>query len=219
MKNSVKTQRQAFTLVELLVAMTVFSIFIAVVSSSYLFLSRSLRDARVVQDQNAEIISVMDTMIDEARVTAIDYECYIGTEGICYYVEQGTENLVDDGIISSSYLVLRSADGSNRTIFRIYEENLLMLKQVRQADNWVAADGFENLEEEPFGFETLQSDKVKINNGKFYLSPNRNPYNYEAGDLRYQPQVTIDLVFETSSQVRKEIKVPIKTTISTRVYR
>ncbi len=212
-----KFNKVAFTLIELVVAMTVFSIFIAVVSSSYLFISRTLRDSQLSQEMNADVIFIMDKIIDEIRVSSIDFDCYSGNESICSEVELSAENLDSDGVLSSTYLVLLSPDKQTRTFFRVKDSKIQIFKQQKQNDIWISASGFEDLDDQSSGFQDLSSDKLTVSKGIFQISPNLDPYSDKKG-LKYQPQVMIDFEFESGGQIRQEIKIPIKTTISTRYY-
>ncbi|OGJ51258.1 hypothetical protein A2307_00275 [Candidatus Peregrinibacteria bacterium RIFOXYB2_FULL_33_20] len=217
---SSKKDNPAFTLVELLTAMTIFATFIAVISSSYIFLMRSLRDAQITKNVTSEVMQVVQSISDNIRVDAVDYDCYNGnSSSLCGYIEAESSNQGEGGILKSSYLVLKNYNETGKIIYRIKDGHLQVLKQSLKDDLWVAGDGFENSLKEPFGFKDLMSSNVNISDGKFLIAPYQNPFNKSAeSDLRFQPQVTIKINFQTSSQVRKEIKVPIETTISTRIY-
>src|SRR3989339_725021 len=211
-----KIRQNAFTLIELTVAITIFSVFIAVMSSSYLFITRMIRDTQVAKNVNAEVVEVIDNIVNSARVSLIDYDCYSGdinTDFVCIYIDGESDEGLEDGILKSSYLVLLSPEKDKRTIFRIKENKAQILKQTWINEQFVADDGFENIDAEPLGFKDLTSANVVVTEGKFYITPNKDPF-VSFMNLQYQPQVTVKMIFESKGQVRTKISIPIKTTVT-----
>lgn len=216
MKNN---NKKAFTLVELITAITIFSLFIAVISSSYIFLIGTLREAQSTKDFNAEVMDSVDRMAEEIRISAIDYNCYSGnSHPVCSSAESSSSNGDSDGILDSSYLVLLNIDQTKRTIFRIKDSKLQILKQTLVENSWNADDGFENLDKEPYGFMDLTSAGVLVNEGKFHITPNQDPYASSFNELQYQPQVTLDFEFQNNLFKKRPIILPIHTTSVSRVY-
>ncbi len=101
-------EKQGFTLVEMLIAMTVFLIFIGVVMNSYFGIVRSMHEANEYRIMYAEARHVFDRLSDEIRNSAIIYY-----EAVSY--QSGIDKLR-----------LMATDGSYQKTFEYDGENLVL---------------------------------------------------------------------------------------------
>jgi prepilin-type N-terminal cleavage/methylation domain-containing protein len=211
-----------FTLIEMIVSITIFSTFVGVISSSYIYIMNTLNDAEIVKDINADILSTVESITDDIKVSKIDYDCYSAEDktAICNEIEVNTPNEnVNNGYLVTKYLALQSHNGLNRVIYRVNKEKIQVLRQVFDSENniWKADYGFSENDEEPFGFKNVNGEQIKVNDAWFYITPYKNPFDsssLEFDNLQYQPQVTLRMEFKGSSQIRQNITIPIQTTVT-----
>mgnify|MGYP003405314414 FL=1 len=220
MKNNLrKNTKKAFTLVELLISMVIFVIFLGVVSSSYISIVRAQKHANEVRKIYSDIRTFVDTLNEEIRLSSLDYDCY---EGRVDFIG-GTLNTCEQGIsISqgrSDYLSLMRKDGLEKTLFYYNrdEAKMYVKKWLRAESGWITAPGFED------GYRSLLSDIVKIENFAFAISPDKNPYSsdpliYTNNSTQFQPKVTIFLTATSRSDNTADFHFDFQTTISSRIY-
>ena len=68
--------KKGFTLVELLVSIAIFVVFLGVVSVSYIGIVREQRQANEVRKMYTEVRSFVEDLSQDMRLGSIDYECY-----------------------------------------------------------------------------------------------------------------------------------------------
>ncbi len=204
---------KGFTLVELLIAMTVFAIFIAILASSYLFLTRSQRDTNELRKLYSEGRFLMDEVVSVARGSQIAYECYdavLSGDGTCY--DSSLEPI--SGTISGTALAVMNPEGK-RVVVKLDEcEESACLKKVVQVmgeTGWVPSedDGYYSNSEE--GFQTLNLENIEVNSAHFVISPG-------VESAPEAPHVSIYLSLTGDSQIRDEVNFDIQTTVSLRDY-
>lgn len=204
--------KKGFTLVELLVAITMFMIFITSISSAYLDIARSQREANAVRAIYSEIRYIFDLISSEARSKTIDYGC----PG-----DSGCSDL--NGLPVSSYLALVDGDGMSRTVFLIEEDfseekkKLYYYKEKKDANSlvWNRAEGFEG------GYQEIDLKNIKIENFVFEKSPLVDPFDPEnigCGAVQFQPAVSLYTTISSVNEQAKNFKIDLQTTISSRVY-
>ncbi|MBU0667718.1 prepilin-type N-terminal cleavage/methylation domain-containing protein, partial [Patescibacteria group bacterium] len=74
--NKIRGNKDGFTLVELLVSMMIFMIFLGIVGQAYISIVRAQRDANEVRKMYSDVRSVMDLMAEQIRLGSVDYDCY-----------------------------------------------------------------------------------------------------------------------------------------------
>lgn len=203
--------RKAFTLIELIVSMTIFTIFVGVVTSTFIFTSRALREANEVRKVYGEARFLMDQLTQDVRLNTVDYKCLKNEVG--YETDLFKECEFYDVVL----LPLISSDGQHRIIYR-FEANqfsILKLDWNEALDQWDLALGFT-------GFETFKMQNVQLETVSFTVVPQDNPYedgNFLDNELQFQPSVNIHIEAKsTSSRLAESVPVLLQTTVSSRIY-
>ncbi len=189
MKN--KNLKRGFTLVEVLVSMAIFVSFTGILINSYSGLVRAQRDANEYRILYSEARQVFDEITSEVKDKAIYYKSVTGAYA---YQSQPMDSLV-----------LLSKDGSDSSYFSFSPD-----------------DGKIYFRSGNFGdLISLNSNEVTVSKFDLYVSPVGDPYEtvHVSNDaLQFQPQVTILVVFEKTMNNGEIFKVPLRTTISSRMY-
>ncbi len=210
--------KRAFTLIELLLAMLVLSLFLTAITTTYLRLAGAQRDANKTRKIYAEARNLMDVLGDQVRSHSIDWECYLDT-GDC-----GVTNFVNVPV-PVEILSLLDRSGESRVQYRIMNGRLQVLKQVRDiGGGWVydSTQGFSSNTFLDFGTENID-----VEGGLFYITPHGDRlYSDEFANnllddaFHYQPQVTFALGFTATSADSPggRLRFSLQTTVSSRVY-
>lgn len=214
----------AFTLVELIIAITVFSIFIAFGMTSFSVFHRVQQDSATSRDVMFQIDDAMNIITEAVKENKIDYGYYdcadssISTITLspAEFANSLTTSVVraascKTDTIEPNTLVLISHDGNNRIVFKYSDESLTMQEfEKDSSDEWnETSDALE-----------LHSDSVKVTSVDFRIFPNVDPYDSANNDVElfYQPNVKVKMTFETPGQARETISLDFETTITSRVY-
>lgn len=172
------TPHAGFTLMEMLISISVFMLFIGLVASSYISLVKANNTANDMQKLYRETRNVFDTFAAEIRNGAIDYSC-VNPDTDVYCIEN--QNAGDKKVLG-----VLNKDGGKRSLFKEKNGKILFQEQTRDPSglSWIyTAD-----------WQSLTSEKSKIEELKFFISPLKNPYdaaNAEDDSLQIQPSVTI----------------------------
>ena len=216
-----KKHKDGFTLIELIISITIFMIFLGLVSQSYLSIVTTQRRANEVRKMYSEVRGFMDTLAEDIRLSAIDYECYegvivIGSGSFCV---PEVANSINQG--RTDLLSLVKKDGLEKTLIKNsydYEEKIYsiqMQKWHKKDAVWEPAPGFEG------GYRDVFSDKIAVDYVSFAIFPDINPYsaeNYSNNAAQFQPKVTVFLSVGNSKGVDAKFNYDFQTTISSRVY-
>lgn len=219
---SAENQRSkaGFTLLELIMAITVFTIFISILMTSFVFLMRAQRDANEMRRIYSEARFLMDELAEEIRLKTVDYDCYesvlVGPGPLVGDCTEDWDLEVHKGKVGTLALVDPFLE--KRTRFRVQDGNLQISRQVLDATgNWQADKGYE-LEE----FQSLTAERITVKNLEFLITPFQDPLAFEnrdAENYQYQPRVTVWLSLNGRSQLRVDgVNFDIQTTFSSRVY-
>jgi type II secretory pathway pseudopilin PulG len=215
-----KSSVPAFTLVEMIVAMLIFTVFIGVLSSSYFFLSRSLRQAAELRKVYGEARFVMDRVTQDVRLYTLDYDCFedsedfvLNTSSLQFGECQGIQ-LSGSGLTQT--LPLISSDGLQRTVYRFQDGIFSVLKLMRsEVDaSWAPAEGYSK------GFQPFVMDRVELRQVQFVVAPLESPYAHVENDsAQYQPSVNVVVRAASHSSIFPEVaQIQLQSTISSRVY-
>lgn len=211
MKNKIKLQK-GFTLIEMLVAMSIFVIFMGVVVQSYLSIITSQREANEYRAMYSEARAIFDKFSDEVR------------NGVISYSEMGAIGGTDLGAGVQKRLVLFSPDQTRAVVFE-YEE---VSGDVEDFENSFGKINFGEFEITDDGANfskkdaySLNSDRVNVKDFKMYVSPLDDPFkakNVMNDDVQFQPKVTVFARFSKEVVAGRKVEFDLQTTISSRSY-
>lgn len=207
-----------FTLIEMVIAMGIFIMFLGVVFSSYIQISNAQKRANLNREAVSEAREILSYISQEAKEKAVDYSCYTDSTVFCFDGIQGNE---------VNQISLISKDGLERTIIskKLNEETknyeITTLTQVRQSTlrNWESA---EISQETP-----LHSENIQIQSARFEITPNADPFeaNFETASndqIQYQPALNVVLNVKrrqkTDIEEPDEFPIVLQTSISSRIY-
>jgi prepilin-type N-terminal cleavage/methylation domain-containing protein len=166
--------KKGFTLIEILVAMSIFVVFTSILINSYTNIVKAQRAANEYRVVYSEARYVFDKVVDEIRNSSIVYG-----------------NLADYRDFDRVYLLGKDDGEVSQIVFD--GKNVLYQKGLGDSVN-------------------LNSERIVIKEFKIYISPGKDPYNFEnAYDNRvqFQPKVTVYADFENFD---------MQTTVSSKVY-
>lgn len=171
--------RVGFTLIEMLISITILMLFLGIAASSYTTLVKANQSANSSQKIYREVRHVFDTLAQEIRGGVIDYSCIDLREldALCL------KNQRND---TQSVLSILHDGGASRTLYKFANGTLLALHQTRVAGGWA----WENT------WQSFVSDALELDDLTFSVFPLQNPYeSANAGNdaVQRQPAVTIKL--------------------------
>lgn len=224
--------RRGFTLIELLISMSIFIVFLGIVSQSYVGIIRSQRQANGVRKIYSELRVFFETLAQDARLGSPAYDCYDvqpqNPDQLGALCPAEVINSIQGGQ-KQNYLVLVDKENTELTVYRF---NLaLQTSQVRKykhdsGGSWQAedaypqgGDGSDGIDQD--GYRNLLSNDVKIKNLSFVLNPAVNPYaalNVDKSGDQFQPLVNVFLTAENVGQGLTPFKLDLQTSFSSRVY-
>lgn len=220
-KSEHKTLRCGFTLVEMLVAVSIFSVVVTIAADIFIRAQRAQRQAAALEKVQDVTRFIMTRMAQELSTGRIAYECYAGTEGSCNI---STRSIVEVGRIVSDTLAVQGADGQITQFTRreggnadygficgsgdITASCLIMIVPDRTPER-VTPDGY-----------TIQKLAFFITPGEDPLTvamtgdPPLNDYPIDA-----QPKVTVLMTVRGAVPgIRDPIDLSVQTTLSSRQY-
>lgn len=195
-----KKQKRGFTLMEVMMAIVIFAIFMGSLMNAYFNLITANRDADEVRQMYAGARDIFSTLSEDIRLSAVDY-----------YSAQGADK--------SKVLYLLSKDGLKRTVYKVEQnkeaKDFLVISKAeayRQAWQDVFPDSSETT--------IITPVDLLINDFQFIVTPAGDPYakdSYNVWSNQFQPQVTIAAEFINDDE-GVQFPFPLQTTISSRVY-
>lgn len=183
---------KGFTLIELMIAMVVFVIFITVMFSTYLYIARAQRDANEERKAIEEAQFLLDEMVRTVRAGTVDYDCYTAAD-VCGVLPANGH--------AGDVLAVRLRDTGERVLFKKDSVNALTV-------------------ENSSGLQTLSHEKMTVERLEFLITPSADPYmNVSLNQFQYQPRVSIFLEMKAPARSRPDgIRIPVQTTVSSRFY-
>ncbi len=191
------SSRKAFTLVELLIALTIFTLLVTVGVLSYLNLSLALKRENIHRKLYTEVQTVLDDMQQLGKFYAIDYDWYVRNS---IPIEPGTGN---------TELVLISRDKQSRIRFGFMDQN--------QALGTYREKSVEGSFEPESGFladtlKPLTSREIRISGLRFFLFPDQ-------AEDPFQQKITVALTAQIDNPlIDDQEEFSIQTTFSSRLY-
>lgn len=185
-------KNKGFTLVEMLVSIAIFAIFMGILMTSYISLVKGFRGTEDYRILYADARHVFDTILENARNSTV-YDCS------------------DNGDLNRDLTVLSfcSTDGVKQVTF-VYTEPVL------GADGKVLELGTIDMAVDDGLSTLLNTEGINISEFSFKVFPKEDPFS--SGSEAYQPIVIVDATFEKESASGTIYKMPLHTAISLRTY-
>lgn len=200
-------KHSAFTLIEMVVAITIFTIFIGMAIGSFLFFHRAQQDAAASRKLIFEAENFVTIMTELVKENKIDYsykECTLCAE-FEFVNAKNTDTIA-----------FLSADEMTQTIVALDEDEEI-LTLLEKTFNEISQE-FENAD----GYDEatlLHTDDVYIESVNFRIFPNKDPFgDVTNNDIQYQPNVKIEMTLKTLSRSGAEKKLNFETTLTSRIY-
>lgn len=176
-------KKNAFTLIEMLIAISIFMIFLTIVAGSYISLVSANRKADDIQKTYHDVENVFETMAQEVRSGPIDYACVDPSklnDALC---------IENQNISTQRVLSVLHNNGLQRTLIKFDPtvKKMLIRYQTRQLPRQPWSGG---------EWQPLTSEKFPLEDLSFKIRPLADPYdaNNAADDsVQYQPSVTATL--------------------------
>lgn len=208
-KNMFKTKRQqgGFTLVEMLIAMTIFMSFTGILISSYTGIVRAQRDANSYREMYVQARQVFDTLIQEFRDGMVDY----------------AKVASPSGVTAPAQVYLVSKDAQIKTEVDYIKDDkglgtLALIKTSLAPGNNPADSGAYIL---PNTVNLNDPKLVNISKFNIYYSPAVDPYdpvNVRNNANQFHPKVTIYAEFTKDFGNGHTYSMDLQTSVSSRIY-
>lgn len=185
--------QKGFTMIELMIAMAIFVMFVGVVINSYASIVYSQRDTNEYRQVYSEARQFFDVIVAELR------------DSVLYY----GENITTEFNNSTDAITLVSKDGKRVISFENVDGDIIFKENI-------------NCGQEKNTYQ-INSNDVRIADLNFYVTPAFDPYlldNVSYNSLQFQPKVTIYVAFEKDRAGKDSApySVDFQTTISSRYY-
>lgn len=187
-----------FTLVELVISISIFMVFIAIAGGSYVSLVRANRVANDTQKLYREVRHVFDTFAQEIREGKPDFDCIDPAALDVFCIEnQRSETKHIFGVVKNA--------GQERNLYKFDESSkkILVRSQERASALLPWAGG---------SWESFTSENLPLEDLSFSFIPLKNPYDSSSASediLQWQPAISIHL--KTKNHV-------FRTTYTSRTY-
>lgn len=198
-----------FTLIEMIIAITVFTIFIGFAISSYLVLHRANQEVLIQRSLMLEAQGTMNVLTEAVRENRIDYAAYEDS----ILVEAFSPLLGDSHVIHTSTLFLLSPDEEIHYQYTWDEEEQILTAAATDSDG-NPLDAYAD----PL---LLHGEESQVTYAAFRIFPDVNPYvleNASNDDVQYQPTVQIDLEFSIPGRIRELVTVDLQSSVTSRFY-
>lgn len=215
--------KPAFTLLEMIIAITVFTIFIGFAISTYLTFHRADQEALAMRSLMLEAQGTMDLLISSIKENAIDYdEFYAEGSTLSENIFNGFQSNYftnftsgESHVLNDATLALLSPDGKIRTVFIWDEDTETLNLYTTEADE----EGNLTTSE----LSQLHNDTTRVTYVNFRIFPDENPYALTSADQAedsqyYQPTVQIEMTFAMPGRIQEEVTVDFQTSVTSRFY-
>ena len=188
--------QKGFTLVELLIAMTIFVSFVGILIGSYTSIIKGQREADEYRIMYSESRKIFETIVQELRDGMVDYKKYNANNS--------------GGVIGGlDTLYVVSKDASMQSSI-VYADGVVSIQKGK----------FEEIDISE-SVNLNSPDLVKVTDFKFYVSPSVDPYDDENvynDKNQLHPKVTVYGKFVREFGNGKEYSMELQTTVSSRIY-
>lgn len=223
--------KKGFTLIEVLIALSIFMVIVTTLAASYLDIARKQREANTIREIYSEIRYVYNLIGEEARSKTIDYGCprkfkELNEDDILRPIDVVSTSQVCSDLTTApegTYLALVNANSTERTIFQITDDpedqNSKILSFYRESKDenslaWLPNPGFD-------GFQTIDLKEIKLEKMKFEIAPLGDPFDPEnvgCGVIQYQPSVSVYSTIASKYESISDFSLDLQTSFSSRVY-
>ena len=186
-------EKSGFTLIEVLVAMSIFVVFVGILINSYSSIVRAYNQANDYRKMYVEARDIFDAIKQELRDSVYDY-AFEGNEGN----------------------VLISKDGQYRTKINHSDNNLSIEKCSLSEGLEIGDIGAYGVCED----ERLNLD-LEVTEFKFLASPIKDPYNDKNivnNNVQFQPMIHVYAKFKYVDYFGDESSFDLQTSVSSRIY-
>jgi len=200
-KGARRAKMAAFTLIEMIIAITVFTIFIGFAISAYLAFHRADQDALVVRALLMEEQGIMDKLSSAVKENRIAYSAY--------------KDSVSGENIETANLYLLSADKKNIFVYSWDSDAQMVQLQAFDSTSGAPLDGYAD----PI---QLNSENAKVSYLEFKIFPSVDPYadeNKQVDNVQFQPVISIDMTMEMPGRVQEKVSVSLHTAATSRYYK
>jgi prepilin-type N-terminal cleavage/methylation domain-containing protein len=213
------SRQSAFTLIEVIIAVTVFTIFMGLSIGAYLSFHRAQQDAATTRALLLEMESVFNSVTQSIHENQIDYEAFASVSGAANDILAEVDRLTDITLIEVSEsmeggsLYLISPSGETQYVYDWDSEAETFTLQAFD-ESGLEADGYSD----PI---QLHSDSVKVSHVSFEIFPEEDPYateNRSDSSVQYQPIVRMNMSFTAQGRMDKTITLDLKTSVTSRFY-
>lgn len=213
----VSVKKTGFTLVEMLVAVSIFSVAVTVATDVFVRAQRAQRQAAALEKVQDATRFVMTRISQELLAGRIAYECYDGSDAGCDISSRSATG--EAGRIVSDTLAVEGADGTV-TLFTVRNEDHtdyggVCKKALPPAPCLIIARGDQH--------ERMTPDGYSIQKIAFFITPDKDPLRVDATLNDYpsdiQPKVTIMMTVRGNVPgIREPVDLSVQTTLSSRNY-
>lgn len=213
----------AFTLLEMIIAITVFTIFIGFAISTYLTFHRADQEALAMRSLMLEAQGTMDLLISSIKENTIDYdEFYAEGSTLSENIFNGFQSNYftnftsgESHVLNDATLALTSLDGKVGTVFIWDKETETLYLYTTEED--------EEGNRTTVGPSQLHNDTTRVTYVNFRIFPDENPYALTSADQAedsqyYQPTVQIEMTFAMPGRIQEEVTVDFQTSVTSRFY-
>ena len=194
---------RGFTLLEMLVALTIFSTLVVAATNIFMMSSRTQRKIFDLENMQASARYTMEAMVREVRTGLIDYG---------YYASRGSPIATPDhelALIDSEGESIRFFESSAETVSYCPDQESRPCLLVTVGANPPAP---------------ISPKGIKVRSVSFYVSPEADPFEFDPSSGSYlsdiQPSVTMLLSFESSSRkIDERTYTHLQTTATSRAYK
>ncbi|MEK7524039.1 MAG: type II secretion system protein [Patescibacteria group bacterium] len=181
MKSYNSQNSAAFTLIELVISISVFMLFLSIAAGAYTSLVSANRRANEMQNMYREVRFAFDSISQDIRGGVPDYSCIDTTRLDVECLENQNQNLKVIAIMSKTALA--------RTLYKFdaTAKKLLALRQTRPAKDqtWTGSN-----------WQPLTSETLPLEDVSFSAFPAKDPYasaNFSLDAIQWQPTIGIKL--------------------------
>lgn len=194
---------RGFTLMELLVVLTIFSMVVTTATDIFLLTNRSQRKIFGLERTQADARYTLEAIAREVRTGSVDYAYYAG-RSTALATPDAELALID---ATNSPLKFKVSDASNEALCADANSRPCLLVTVGSGSP-----------------SAITPKNVAVRTAKFYVSPGTDPMSYNVATGAYasnvQPHVTIVLVLESrGDRAGEQSVVYLQTTATSRGYK